>query len=110
MSPQEFMAMDKGELVCFSLDHKPIRLKSMNAKRHPQLKERLSIKPPPLAPLRPLADNQPEPSHMPKPLPLSPWHYDPELFRKWPQYVAAERGAGEQVQGADRGNELSLGL
>jgi hypothetical protein len=40
------MAMDKGELVCFSLENKPIRLKSMNAKRHPQLKNRLGIKPP----------------------------------------------------------------
>jgi type IV secretory pathway TraG/TraD family ATPase VirD4 len=28
MSPQEFMAMDKGELVCFSLEYNPIRLKS----------------------------------------------------------------------------------
>src|ERR687892_443686 len=48
MSPQEFMELDKGELVCFSPDHKPIRLKSMNAKRHPLLARRLGMKTPEL--------------------------------------------------------------
>ena len=45
MSPQDFMEMDKGELVCFHLEHKPIRLKSMYAKRHPQLMERFGTNP-----------------------------------------------------------------
>jgi hypothetical protein len=30
--------MDDGELVCFTQKQKPFRLKSMNAERHPQLK------------------------------------------------------------------------
>jgi type IV secretory pathway TraG/TraD family ATPase VirD4 len=110
MSPQEFMGMDKGELVCFSPDHKPIRLKSMNAKRHPQLKNRLGIKPPPLAPLRPLADGQPEQAPAPKPPPLSAWHFDPQLYRKWPQFRDESRGAGEQLADREEGNEVSLGL
>ena len=38
--------MDKGELVCFSLENNPIRLKSMNAQRHPQLRTRIGIAPP----------------------------------------------------------------
>ena len=85
MSPQEFMGMDKGELVCFSLEHKPIRLKSMYAKRHPQLMERFGQTPPERARISPTAESQTEMPSAPKPPPLESWHYDPQLFRKWPQ-------------------------
>jgi type IV secretory pathway TraG/TraD family ATPase VirD4 len=110
MSPQEFMAMGKGELVCFSLEHNPMRLKSMNAKRHPQLQARLGRTPPELTTISPPAESQPEAEPAPKPPPLQPWHFDPQLFRKWPQFDAAERGAGEHAQDADQVKELSLGL
>jgi type IV secretory pathway TraG/TraD family ATPase VirD4 len=40
MSPQDFMEMDDGELVCYSGKTKPIRLKSMDWRRHPVLKKR----------------------------------------------------------------------
>ena len=56
MSPQQFMQMDKGELVCFSTDHKPIRLKSMYAKRHPQLMERFGQTLPKPAKISPTAE------------------------------------------------------
>src|SRR5918992_2289858 len=108
MSPQDFMAMDKGELVCFSLEHKPIRLKSMNATRHPQLKDRLGITPPDIAKAPPLATPDEAPARTPSP--LSPWHFDPQLFRKWPQHVAAERGVGEHAHDVDQVNEVSLGV
>jgi type IV secretory pathway TraG/TraD family ATPase VirD4 len=110
MSPQDFMAMDKGELVCFSLEHKPIRLKSMNAKRHLQLKKRLGMKPPPLAPVHPLADSQPEQPPMQKPPPLQSWHYDPQLFRKWPQVHTDNGGAGDHLADREEAREVSLGL
>jgi len=109
MSPQDFMAMDKGELVCFSLEQKPIRLKSMYAKRHPQLMERLGQPPPERAGISPTAASQTEMPSAPKPPPLQSWHYDPQLFRKWPQF-SDERGVGEYAQEVDQGNEVSLGL
>src|SRR5919106_3337431 len=109
MSPQEFMAMDKGELVCFSLDHKPIRLKSMYAKRHPQLMERLGQTPPKRSRISPTAESQTEMPSAPKPPPLESWHYDPQLFRKWPQFTD-KRGVGEYAQDDGQGNEASLGL
>jgi hypothetical protein len=86
--------MDKGELVCFDLEHKPIRLKSMYAKRHPQLMERLGQTPPERAGIAPTTESQTAMPAAPKPPPLESWHYDPQLFRKWPQ-VADERGVGE---------------
>ena len=85
MSPQDFMQMDKGELVCFYLEHKPIRLKSMYAKRHPQLMARFGQTPPERARISPTAESQTEMPSAPKPPPLESWHYDPQLFRKWPQ-------------------------
>jgi type IV secretory pathway TraG/TraD family ATPase VirD4 len=109
MSPQDFMHMDKGELVCFSLEHNPIRLKSMYAKRHPQLMERFGQTPPDRAREVPPAESQTDMPAAPKPPPLESWHYDPQLFRKWPQ-VAEERGVGEYAQDVDQVNERSLGL
>ena len=101
--------MDKGELVCFSLDHKPIRLKSMYAKRHSQLMERLGQTPPERAGKSPTTESQTEMPSEPKPPPLESWHYDPQLFRKWPQ-VAEERGVGEYALDDEQVNEVSLGL
>ena len=109
MSPQDFMAMDKGELVCFSLEQKPIRLKSMYAKRHPQLMERLGQTLPERAEIAPATESQTAMPAAPKPPPLESWHYDPQLFRKWPQ-VAEDRGRGEYAQDKDQVNEVSLGL
>src|SRR5688500_11152171 len=83
MSPQDFMQMDKGELVCFDLEHKPIRLKSMYAKRHPQLMARFGQSPPERATKTPTAESQAAMPSTPKPPPLESWHYDPQLFRKW---------------------------
>src|ERR671917_1578272 len=109
MSPQDFMAMDKGEFVCFSLEQKPIRLKSMYARHHPQLMERLGQPPPDRARISPSAESQAAMTAAPKPPPLQSWHYDPQLFRKWPQFTD-ERGVGEYAQDVDQGNERSLGL
>src|SRR5688500_4759360 len=70
MSPQDFMQMDKGELVCFSLEHNPIRLKSMYAKRHPQLMARFGQTPPERARISQPAESQTEMPSTPKPPPL----------------------------------------
>ena len=109
MSPQEFMHMDKGELVCFDLEHNPIRLKSMYVKRHPQLMERFGQTPPERARISPSAESESEMPSATKPPPLESWHYDPQLFRKWPQFTD-ERGVGEYAQDVDQVNEVSLGL
>jgi hypothetical protein len=101
--------MDKGELVCFSLEQKPIRLKSMYAKRHPQLMERIGKTQPERVMKSPTAESQTAMPAAPKPPPLESWHYDPQLFRKWPQFTD-ERGVGEYAQDVDQGNERSLGL
>jgi type IV secretory pathway TraG/TraD family ATPase VirD4 len=108
MSPQDFMGMDKGELVCFSLEHKPSRLKSMNANRHPQLKKRIGIKPPDVAKSSPLALSALAP--VPKPPPLQSWHFDPQLFRKWPQFLADSGEESKNHREHEKGNEVSLGL
>src|SRR5687768_7382672 len=109
MSPQDFMGMDKGELVCFSLEHKPIRLKSMYAKRHPQLMERFGQTPPERARISPTTESQTEMPSAPKPPPLESWHFDPQLFRKWPQ-MAESRGEEENLQEQSEVNGVSLGL
>jgi type IV secretory pathway TraG/TraD family ATPase VirD4 len=111
MSPQDFMEMDDGELVCFIGKKKPFRLKSMDWRRHPQLQKRLGINPPALKPLPTLAERQPEQSPAPpKPPPLPSWHFDPQLFRKWPQVAAAGRGEAEQYQDLEPVSEASLGV
>src|SRR5687767_10561364 len=103
------MEMDDGELVCFIGKKKPFRLTSMDWRRHPQLQKRLGINPPALNPLPPLPDGQPEQTPAPKPPSLSAWHYDPQLFRKWPQ-VGDDREVGEHAQDVDQANEVSLGV
>ena len=108
MSPQEFMEMDKGELVCFSPEHKPIRLKSMYAQRHPVLRKRLGITPPEVPKASPLALPAPVPARKAPPLPS--WHFDPQLFRKWPHMLTESRGEEEHVQEYAKVNEVSLGL
>jgi type IV secretory pathway TraG/TraD family ATPase VirD4 len=111
MSPQDFMEMDDGEAVCFiGKKIKPFRVTSMNAQRHPQLQARLGRTPPELARISPPTESEPETPSTKKPPPLAAWHFDPQLFRKWPQYVADKRGAGEHSQGADQVNEGSLGI
>jgi type IV secretory pathway TraG/TraD family ATPase VirD4 len=110
MSPQDFMEMDDGELVCFIGKKKPFRLKSMDWRRHPQLKHRLKIKPPALAPLPPLAESQPEQPPAKKTTPLSAWHFDPQLFRKWPPFLAISREESKNHREHEEGNEVSLRL
>ena len=110
MSPQDFEEMDDGELVCFMGKKKRFRVKSMDWRRHPALLKRMGMKPPANAPLPPPAERQPEQTVAQKPSPLAAWHFDPQLFRKLPQYVAAERGVGEHAQDAEPVNELSLGI
>jgi type IV secretory pathway TraG/TraD family ATPase VirD4 len=110
MSPQDFMEMDDGELVCFIGKKKPFRLKSMDARRHPLLAERIGMKQPELLRLPPLAESQQEYPPAQKPQPLPSWHFDPQLFRKWPQFAAAGRGEAEESQGLKPVNEASLGL
>ena len=110
MSPQDFMEMDDGELVCFMGKKKPFRLKSMDWQRHPQLRKRLGIKPPVLTPLPALEDGKPEQPPAQKPPPLAPWHFDPQLFRKWPEMLAEGRGEGEVIREHAEVNEVSLGI
>src|SRR5688572_6089302 len=76
----------------------PIRLKSMYAKRHPQLTERFGQTPPERARISPTAESQTEMPSAPKPPPLESWHYDPQLFRKWPQMLIESRGEGEDIR------------
>jgi type IV secretory pathway TraG/TraD family ATPase VirD4 len=110
MSLQEFIDMDDGEAVCFmGKKIKPFRIKSMDARRHPLLAKRLGMKQPELLRLPPLAESQVEKRPAPKPPPLPSWHYDPQLFRKWPQ-MAESRGEGEHLQEQTEVNKVSLGL
>ena len=98
MSPQDFEEMDDGELVCFMGKKKRFRLKSMDWRRHPALLKRMGMKPPECAPLPLPTESQPEHSPTQKPPPLPAWHYDPQLFRKWPQVLAESRGEGVNLQ------------
>jgi type IV secretory pathway TraG/TraD family ATPase VirD4 len=110
MNPQDFMEeMDDGELVCFIGKKKPFRLTSMNAQRHPMLAKRLGMKPPELLLLPAQIERQQETPPAPKPPPLPAWHYDPQLFRKWPQ-MAESRGVGDHREEREAVNEVSLGL
>jgi len=81
----------------------------MYAKRHPQLLERLGQTPPKRASISLNAASQIDMPAAPKPAPLESWHYDPQLFRKWPQFTD-ERGVGEYAQEVDQVNKASLGL
>jgi type IV secretory pathway TraG/TraD family ATPase VirD4 len=111
MSPQDFMEMDDGEAVCFmGKKIKPFRIKSMDARRHPLLAKRLGMKQPELLRLPPLAESQLEKPTAPKPPPLQSWHYDPQLFRKWPQFLEESRGEGEHLADREEENQVSLGL
>jgi len=110
MSPQDFMEMDDGELVCFIGKKKPFRLKSMDWRRHPALKNRLGINPPALTPLPPLKDGKPDQVPTQKPAPLATWHFDPQLYRKWPQMLTESRGEGEDIREHAEVHEVSLGL
>jgi hypothetical protein len=105
MSPQDFMEeMDDGELVCFIGKKKPFRLKSMDARRHPLLAKRLGKKLLELLLVPPHAQRQQNPPPAPKPPPLQPWHFDPQLFRKWPQFLADNGGEGENLQETEMAN------
>jgi type IV secretory pathway TraG/TraD family ATPase VirD4 len=110
MSPQDFMEMDDGEAVCFIGKKKPFRLKSMDARRHPLLAQRMGMKQPELLRLPPLAASQQESPPAPKPPPLASWHFDPQLFRKWPQFAAESGEEGQNQQETDVVNEMSLGV
>jgi type IV secretory pathway TraG/TraD family ATPase VirD4 len=110
MSPQDFMEMDDGEAVCFiGKKIKPFWVKSMDARRHPLLAKRLGIKLPDLLRLPPPAEKQQERQPAPKLPPLADWHYDPQLFRKWPQ-MAESREVGEYAQERDQVTKVSVGL
>jgi type IV secretory pathway TraG/TraD family ATPase VirD4 len=109
LSPQDFLEMDDGEAVCFiGKKIKPFRIKSMDTRCHPQLKKRIGITPPDQAKAPPLAS--PAPATPPKPTPLPSWHFDPQLFRKWPEIETESRGEGEKLQEQTEVNEVSLGL
>jgi type IV secretory pathway TraG/TraD family ATPase VirD4 len=111
MSPQDFMDMDDGEAVCFmGKKIKPFRINSMDARRHPLLAIRLGMKQPELLRFPSLAESQMEKPPALKPTPLPSWHFDPQLFRKWPQMLTESRGEGENLQEKTEVNEVSLGL
>jgi hypothetical protein len=108
MSPQDFLEMDDGEAICFiGKKIKPFRIISMDTRRHPQLKKRIGITPPDQAKAPPLASSAP--ATPPKPTPLQTWHFDPQLFRKWPQ-MTESGGEGENLQEQTEVHEVSLGL
>jgi hypothetical protein len=110
MSPQDFMEMDDGEAICFiGKKIKPFWVKSMDARRHPLLAKRLGIKPPDLLRLPPPAERRQERQPAPKPTPLQSWHFDPQLFRKWPQ-MAENREVGDHLEEREEVNEVTLGL
>ena len=62
------------------------------------------------AEIAPATESQTAMPAAPKPPPLESWHYDPQLFRKWPQIQTESRGEGENLQEQTEGNEVSLGL
>jgi hypothetical protein len=67
--------------------------------------ERLGQAPPERVGISPTTEGKTDMPSAPKPPSLDSWHYDPQLFRKWPR-VADERGVGEYAQEDER----SLGL
>jgi hypothetical protein len=102
--------MDDGEAVCFiGKKIKPFRIKSMDSRRHPLLAKRLGMKQPELLRLPPFVESQLEKPSAKKLPPLPSWHFDPQLFRKWPQ-MAESRGEVENLQEQTEVNEVSLGL
>jgi type IV secretory pathway TraG/TraD family ATPase VirD4 len=110
MSLQDFMEMDDGEAVCFmGKNIKPFRIKSMDARRHPLLAKRLGMKPPEPLRLPPPAESHVEKPLAPKPTPLPSWHYDPQLFRKWPQFTEG-RAMVESLSDSEEVHEVSLGI
>jgi type IV secretory pathway TraG/TraD family ATPase VirD4 len=111
MSPQDFLEMDDGEAVCFiGKKIKPFRVTSMDSRRHPQLAKRLGMKVPEVLRLPPPAKSQVAPPPASKPAPLPSWHYDPQLFRKWPRVLASEMGEREHRQEREMSNWATLGL
>jgi type IV secretory pathway TraG/TraD family ATPase VirD4 len=109
MSPQDFLEMDDGEAICFvGKNIKPFRIISMDTRRHPQLKKRIGITPPDHAKAPPLASSAP--ATPPKPTPLQTWRFDPQLFRKWSQFLRESGGEGENLQEQSEVHEVSLGL
>jgi hypothetical protein len=109
MSPQDFEEMDDGELVCFMGKKKRFRLKSMDWRRHAELRSRLGIKPPPLTPLPSHVDDKREQARERKSVPLLAWHFDPQLFRKWPQ-MTESRKEGEHLADREVEHQVSLGI
>jgi len=108
MSPQDFEEMDDGELVCFMGKKKRFRVKSMDWRRHRALLKRMGMKPPDVPEASPLG--LPASAPVRKPPPLPSWHFDPQLFRKWPQMLPERRGEGEDVREHAKVNEVSLGI
>jgi hypothetical protein len=82
----------------------------MYARRHPQLMERLGQTPPERAGISPATESQAEMPSAPKPPPLPSWHFDPQLFRKWPQVAAVESGKMEHRAEEEMSNKTALGL
>jgi type IV secretory pathway TraG/TraD family ATPase VirD4 len=111
MRPQDFMEMDDGEAVCFiGKKIKPFRVTSMDSRRHPQLAKRLGMKVPEVLRLPAPAQSHAAPPPAAKPAPLPSWHYDPQLFRKWPQVHADDGGVGENLSDREEVNQVSLGI
>jgi type IV secretory pathway TraG/TraD family ATPase VirD4 len=110
MSPQDFLEMDDGELVCFIGKKKPFQLRSMDARRHPQLAKRIGMKMPKLLLFPAQAERHEKAPPAPKPSPLPSWHFDPQLFRKWPQIIEERRAGGDHQSEQEAVQEVSLGI
>ena len=64
----------------------------------------MGINPPALTPYPPLTDSNPEQPPAQKSPPLATWHYDPQLFRKWPQIQSAPKEERDMQQDMDVAN------
>ena len=93
MTTQEIMLLEDSEIVGSVSGFRWFRARRMEWWRFPVLVERKQIPPPPLSPLPPLEERQPEKAEQ-KPKPVTSWRLEPELMSRRkpaPSAMALER-------------------
>jgi type IV secretory pathway TraG/TraD family ATPase VirD4 len=84
---------DEEKVIGFRKGVRPFIAKRLDWREFPELKRRAAMAPPPVSSLPQIKESLPQPEQ-PKLTPLSPWHFDPNLFRHW-RPAQATTGVGE---------------
>jgi type IV secretion system protein VirD4 len=93
LTAQEITQLGDTELIGFHRHLPPFRAYRMDWRSFPRLVNRHALSPPPLSKLSPLAESPvlTAPVSSQTPPALASWHFDPQLFRKWPKGAALSR-------------------